>query len=265
MQQDRGERARHKMVQVRLAVASDPDTPADILEAMAADPSRRVRRALAARSDAPSGLLRALAGAQDLKTRQILVVNRACPPDVLVALVEDPHWSVRWSVPDHPAAGVEIRRAICRSADEVLRRLLAERPGLDEETNATLAGDASPDVRAGLAAHTHDAGILAGLTGDADAKVRAGAAQNPDLTLDQLCLLANDGIAAVRIAAVRSEDLPLDESQRLAHDRSVDVRWWLATCDATPEAVLRILTEDPHPDVARQARGNLDALAQSRP
>ncbi|MGN9786448.1 hypothetical protein ACTMTF_33835 [Nonomuraea sp. ZG12] len=155
---------------------------------------------------------------------------------------------------DHPAAGVEVRRAICRSTDEVLRRLLAERPGLDEETNATLAADASPEVRAGLAAHTDDPDLLAESIRDPDPKVRVGAARNPHLTPDHLRLLVDDRIAAVRMVTMESDRLPHDALPRLAHDRSIQVRLWLAALPTTPEAVLRILAEDPHPDVAGQAR-----------
>lgn len=247
-------RARDKKVRVRLAVAGDPATPPAVLEAMAADSSRTVRRALAGRSDAPDGLLGALARDPDLKTRQILVENPACPSTVLMILVEDPHWSVRWSLPDHPAVDVEVNHASCRSTDEDLRRLLAERRGLDDETEAVLAGDSSPHVRAGLAAHTDAPETLAILLADADPKVRVGATQNPLTTIDQHRLLANDKSAAVRSAAVQSGKLPHDELQRLARDRSVNVRWWLATWPTTPETVLRILAEHPHPDVVTQAQ-----------
>nr|SBO91801.1 FOG: HEAT repeat [Nonomuraea gerenzanensis] len=176
---------------------------------------------------------------------------------MLTTLVNDPHWSVRWSLPDHPAAGVEVRRAICRSTDEVLRRLLAECPVLDEETNATLAADPSADVRGALAAHTDDPHLLATLMTDADPKVRAHATQNPLTTLDDHRLLANDRSALVRAAAVKSDRLPLDELLRLTRDRSINVRWWLATWPSTPRAVLRLLAEDPHPEVASQAQATL--------
>ncbi|MGW3351482.1 hypothetical protein ACWDA3_49980 [Nonomuraea rubra] len=52
-------------------------------------------------------------------------------------------------------------------------------------------------------------------------------------------------------------ELPPDELQRLAHDRSAHVRWWLTALHTTPQAVLRVLAEDPHPDVAFQARARL--------
>ncbi|MER5643678.1 hypothetical protein [Streptosporangium sp. NPDC002524] len=250
-------RAHHKKVQIRLAVASDPATPPETLEAMATDPSRTVRRALAARTDAPGKVLRALAQDPDLKTRQSLAKNPSCPSGALITLVEDPHWSVRWSVPEHPAANVEARRTICRSADEVLRGLLAEQDGLDEETNSVLAVDPSPNVRARLAAHTDAPDILAALIADADPKVRAGATENPITTTNQHRLLSTDKFATVRKAALMSEKLPRDELQRLAHDRSVEVRWRLAIWPTTPETVLRVLAEDPHPDVVASARARL--------
>ncbi|MFI6458554.1 hypothetical protein ACIBF6_44285 [Streptosporangium amethystogenes] len=250
-------RAHHQKVQIRLAVASDPATPPEILEAMATDPSRTVRRALAARTDAPGKVLRALAQDPDLKARQSLVKNPSCPSGVLITLVEDPHWSVRWSLPDHPAADADVRRAICQSADEDLRGLLAEQDGLDEETNSVLAADPSPNVRAGLAAHTDDPDILAALITDADPKVRVGATQNPITTTKQHRLLSNDKFATVRKAAITSGKLPYDELQRLAHDRSVDVRWCLAIWPTTPETVLRVLAEDPHPHVVAPARARL--------
>ncbi|MFC7104125.1 hypothetical protein ACFQQB_29020 [Nonomuraea rubra] len=119
---------------------------------------------------------------QTVADRLAVVANPACPPEILIILVDDPHWSVRWSLPDHPATGVEVRRAICRSADDVLRRLLAESGGLDAETNAALAADRSPDVRAGLAAHTDDPHLLATLQTDPAPEVRARAAENPSPT-----------------------------------------------------------------------------------
>ncbi|NJP91895.1 hypothetical protein HCN51_20935 [Nonomuraea sp. FMUSA5-5] len=129
--------------------------------------------------------------------------------------------------------------------------------GLDEETNATLAADPSPNVRAGLAAHTDAPAVLATLLTDPDPRVRARATENPRTTLDQCRLLANDRLAVVRASAVQSDRLPLDELHRLAHDRSIHVRWWLATSSTTPDAVLRVLAEDPRLDVADQALANL--------
>ncbi|MFI6817552.1 hypothetical protein ACIBG7_34495 [Nonomuraea sp. NPDC050328] len=250
-------RARAKRVGVRVTVASDPATPPEILHTMTADPSRAVRRALAARTDAPAELLRELARDPDLKTRQTLAENPACPPDALLTLVDDPHWSVRWSLPDHPGAGVEVRRAICRSADDVLRRLLAERSGLDRETSATLAADPAPAVRAGLAAYTDDADLLAALIAAPEPEVRVGAAQNVRATPAHLRLLADDRLAAVRAAAVQSGRLPHDAMERLAHDRSVNVRWWLATWPTTPPVIARFLLDDPDPDVAAQAQARV--------
>ncbi|MEU4695748.1 hypothetical protein [Nonomuraea dietziae] len=250
-------RARARKVQVRLTVATDPAAPSEILKAMRADPSRSVRRALAARTDASGSLLRELARDSDLKTRQLLAENPACPPDVLITLVEDGHWSVRWSLPEHPAANIEVCHAICRSTDEDLRRLLAERGGLDDETNTKLVSDPSPNVRAGLAAHTDAPDVLAILIADADPKVRTGATQNPLTTTDQHRLLARDRSAAVRAAAVMSEQLPYEDLQRLARDRSVNVRWWLATWPTTPESIVRVLAEDSHPDVVAQAKARL--------
>ncbi|WP_425568043.1 hypothetical protein [Nonomuraea rubra] len=61
----------------------------------------------------------------------------------------------------------------------------------------------------------------------------------------------------MRMAAVQWGELPPDELQRLAHDRSVHVRWLLTALHTTPQAVLRVLAEDPHPDVAFHARARL--------
>ncbi|MFS1304992.1 hypothetical protein [Streptosporangium longisporum] len=180
-----------------------------------------------------------------------------------MTLVEDPHWSVRWSVPEHPAAVIDVRRAICRSADKDLRGLLAEQDGLDRETNSVLAADPSPNVRARLAARTHAPDILAALITDADPKVRVGATQNSITTMNQYRLLANDRSATVRVAAITSEKLPHDELHRLAHDRSVSVRLCLAAWPTTPETVLRVLAEDSHPKVMTWARARLGENTRS--
>lgn len=243
------ELARSKRAADRAAAASDPAASAELV-----DPSPTVRRAAA--TSAVFEVLAMLATDPDRKTRQAVVANPACPASVLIVLVSDPHWSVRWEVPDHPNLDPGVIDAIHASPDEDLRGMLAERSRVGMESQRFLT-DPAPAVRARSARRTQEPALLALLVGDPDAEVRAATTHNPLLTPEQRHRLVSDRRAEVRAALTMNTLMTEDELHQLADDRSVEVRWALATSHATPDHVRRRLLSDPDKGVASQAAGML--------
>ncbi|MEV1239549.1 hypothetical protein [Nonomuraea sp. NPDC049750] len=249
--------AKDKRVKSRVTAARSPDASRDILEFLVADEASAVRRTVAAwEGPEVADLLRTLGGDPDLKTRQAVVANPHCSADVLRELVNDPHESVRWAIPSHPRTDISVRRAITASQDSTLRRLLAESDELEPEI-ARLLMDDSPEIKESLAAHTTLPDVLSTLAAHPNPKVRAGAAQNPKTTPEQRHSLARDPAALVRANLLKFVELEEEELRLLANDRSVNVRWWLATCPTTPLGILENLAQDPHPEVASQATAAL--------
>ncbi|MEV1004297.1 hypothetical protein [Nonomuraea sp. NPDC050202] len=252
--------ARDKRVKQRVIAAQTIDAPEAVLAHLVNDSSPAVRRVLAARDDLRTrATLQLLAHDSDLKTRQALVANPACPAEILLKLVNDPHWSVRWSLPSHPEVNSVVRQAICQSSDDDLRRLQAEQADLDHETALVLLSDTSATVRAALAAHTTYPDILGVLLQEQSEEVRAGAAQNRLTTSEQRHVLARDRSALVRANLLKFVELEEEDLRLLAVDRSVNVRWWLATWPDTPTSILHILAQDSNAEVASQAVAALQA------
>ena len=154
----------------------------------------------------------------------------------------------------NPRADRRVHEAICQSANDDLRCLLAESESIDEDIRATLLGDPSPAVRGSMAEATTDPRILAKLVEDLDPKVRARAAVNSLTTREQRRRLARDRSAPVRWTLVQAVELEEESLDHLVNDRSINVRFWLATAPETPHRHLRVLAEDKSAEVRTQAR-----------
>lgn len=81
------ERVASNHAEVRMEVAFDPRTPADILVLLGGERrSARVRRAVAANPNTPPDVLVSLADDEDTEVRQAVALNRATPPALLSKL-----------------------------------------------------------------------------------------------------------------------------------------------------------------------------------
>lgn len=78
-----GSLSRSETPQVVVAVALNPNCPADLLNKLSGSPWGTVRAAVAARDDCPEETLRKLATDGDPKVRSNTVSNSSCPVDVL--------------------------------------------------------------------------------------------------------------------------------------------------------------------------------------
>ena len=251
--------ARHKLVRTRVAAAAHPDTPAELLAALASDTSGKVRRIVAARARTPPNVLQLLAADPDAATREALAANVSTPTDVLSSLAGDNNFAVRYAAMTNPAADLRVLTAVCASPYHDVRVILAQQPRLPIEIVALLAPDPAGQVRELLAEHTDDPTALETLVNDPKPRVRAQAAQNRLTTAAQRGRLVRDPAAPVRVSllhamATHGWDLPEQGLLTLARDRSVNVRYWLAGLPGSTRPVYEILAQDSDDQIATNAR-----------
>jgi hypothetical protein len=92
---------------VRLKVAMNEATPADILAELATDPE--LRRWVAENPTSQPELLRQLAADPNQEVRSAVGINPSSPMDVLVALAEDGHWKPCAAVSSNANAPADLR------------------------------------------------------------------------------------------------------------------------------------------------------------
>ena len=240
-------------VEQRVALARNRKTSQEKLYSMVADPSAQVRAALAARPDATAQMLRALTRDRDRGVREIVARNAAASQGDLLRLLGDADRRVRWAVATNPSCDERIRGVMVKAQDKELRGLLAEMPALEPDFAAELVGDASPEVRERLAAHTAIPEIIDALLEDRAVRVRKGLAVNEWTSPDQRHRLATDFSPEIRATLVSALDLEEADLRGLLDDRSADVRQAMAASDRTPQHIREALMADADEQVRRAA------------
>ncbi|MCC6980288.1 MAG: hypothetical protein IT343_18355 [Candidatus Melainabacteria bacterium] len=87
---------------VRRVVASNPNTPRQVLERLAADDSAVLRRHVALNPRTPVETLRKLAEDTQADVRLAVAENIGTPQEILAALSSDPDMDVRYGVAENP-------------------------------------------------------------------------------------------------------------------------------------------------------------------
>ncbi|MCP4343094.1 MAG: hypothetical protein GY799_30525, partial [Desulfobulbaceae bacterium] len=109
-----------KYSEVKEAVVKNPQTPPEVLTALAKDPTvdYRVKMAVVNNHEAPPEALAALAKdpTVDYKVKEAAVKNPQTPPEVLAALAKDPtvHYRVKMAVAKNPQAPPEVLAALAK-------------------------------------------------------------------------------------------------------------------------------------------------------
>ncbi|MEU2391179.1 hypothetical protein [Streptomyces sp. NPDC007369] len=276
----------HPDQEVRRRLASCPGLPADVVEALAADPDIEVVAELALWTAEPETAAR-LAAHPHAEVRMSAALNEAVPPAALAALLTGeglapataclvcdrprPEWELRpgaacaggheSTVHDtlqraarNPAAPAAVAAALAGHPSKLVRWSLAERTDLPQEVYAGLVEDPVPGVR-WEAARNPALGeplVRALAAGPAceDDELRRRLAGRPGLPLDVLAELAAAGrIGPVLLPAVAGA--PPEALAEAAASPRAAVRMPVAERRDLPPAVRDRLAADPDAAVAK--------------
>jgi hypothetical protein len=263
-------------VLLRLALAADRRSPAEVVTRLANDDDVNVRRGVAQNTATPGAVLARLASEDDADVRRRLAQNTATPANVLVRLAGDDDADVRCSVARNAATPVKVLARLADDDDADVRDAVAQNAATPVEVLARLAGDADADVRGGVAQNAatpldllarlaldDDTGVrhqvalhaatpadvlarLVRLVGDNNPAVRSFMARNVTTPAEELTRLAGDDDAVVRGMVASNVATSAELLARLAYDDDRSVRFMVALNPATPAAVLARLTGDDY-------------------
>lgn len=250
--------AEDEYAQVRTEVARNPITPTDLLDALAQDPGDVVRVAVATNANTPTATLLALAQVDSSSILEGLSGNPSMPPDVLsqilAVLMEDPRTrSFPWRllrIARNPSSPVESLRILSKEHADV-RSAVARNPSAPHDLLVTLARDKAKSVRAAVASNPA-----------APEDVRSAALELNNSTQ------AKKPSVAERAESIFQERLDPEGLQALVTDKAMGIRIAAAVRGAelgilTPEEAARLLKKEPQNNGARQVHARWSTTGDS--
>jgi hypothetical protein len=120
-------------------IADFPQTPGDILTALARSEELEVRRLVARNRRTPSDVLAALAREKSSEIREYVAKNPRTPIDILAPLAESEDWSVRRKVARNPHTPIDILAVLAEDTDKSVRRAALETLASPMETDSAEA------------------------------------------------------------------------------------------------------------------------------
>lgn len=244
--------------ELRRFLASYPETPARLLEQLAAgDEPEMVREALAGHARAPRAVLMQLAGDASPRVRQAVAGNRALTPQVALLLAEDASVAVRLALAANPAIPPRTQAQLAQDPHPLVRSTLLGQSRLDAETQRQLAETADPlaRVEAIAGAEATDHALLAWADSDQEIAQTALLLRRslPDKVLESLCFSTHPDIQR---QALERHRLSTDELLGWSQSEQPAVRILMAGRPGLPPAIQRLLGEDPAADVRQALAGN---------
>lgn len=106
---------------VRRVVASNPNTPRQVLERLAAEDSAVIRRHVAENPKTPVDILRKLSNDRDSDVRLAVAENEHTPADVLSTLSKDEDDDVRYGVAENPRMPEDILLELSQDENPYIR------------------------------------------------------------------------------------------------------------------------------------------------
>lgn len=124
------------------------------LRSFARDPSPQVRREVAANPNTPVDVLDALAGDRDWRVRAAVGLHPSTSDAGLRQLVDDSHWEVRLTMLDRPGLSTDVMLRVCSGKQRDARVVLAGQQRIPLRVAHQLATDSDWQVRRALAENT---------------------------------------------------------------------------------------------------------------
>lgn len=248
--------AAHPSALLRWELAARPGLPLDVCRRLAADPVAGVRGAVAENPSIDEVLARTLAADDGYDVRRRLAHNPRVPLGVLGELAGTTKIGTA-VLPRIAAASAAEVEGLARSANPVLRMLLAERRDLPDAIRDLLAADRDAKVVGSIASHPGlSEAQLRAMVGRHGARVAAKVAANPDASsalLEELARRDPPVRKALREVAGHRNATGPALLACLADERARSVA---AGHPALPAAVLVELLADEDERVVEAAAGN---------
>jgi len=287
--EDLAKRSRSTEWVERMAVARNPNTPPNIIEALRKDPHRLVARQAEATAALKAGaterqsqLLQEMPAASNDQTDQPLVEEtslRLKKCNELGVGFYGSRWARclapgQWLTPLGDSTQAQLERVLPDS----LKRAMAEYWADPAISDASFRAVSLPAGVLALLAQISrkkavqewiplkanvPAAALIRLASSKYEDVRANVARCAVTPSDILAKLDNDPVSSVRSLAVRNPAAPIQLLTRLADDAAVHVRWGVAANPTTPADVLDKLAGDADEDVRGAVAANPSTSAVS--
>lgn len=248
----------------RMTVAWDPESPSELIRALANDDDPEVRTLLAANAGAPADVLSELARDPSIEVRCAVASNPSVPAEASLGLATDRVAEVRRAVAANANAASAAWVTLLEDPEREVRWSLAGNVGVSPDVLERLASDRDRDVR--LDAITNPStppSALEQAVASEDPYERGRVAMNPRASAEMVATLARDNDVGVR-QVVGMYGRPADSDlERLAVDPEVNVRWGLATNVTLPARLLQQLASDDALEVRRAVAGNRHTSSQT--
>ena len=227
-------------VEILLEVASNPNAPVQLLEALAKDEDFYLRCHVAANPSTPLHVLEVLAKDKDIDVRCEVAGNPNTAVHVLEALAKNK--STFETLATNPNTPAHLLEALAKSKAYYVRREVAANPSTPDHLLVAMAKDKSNDVRSEVAANPKTpVQVLEALAKDAVEDVRRAVAANPNTSVHTLEALAKDEFSVDMVAA--NPNAPAQMLEILANDGGW-TRSKIAVNPNTPVQMLEALAKD---------------------
>ncbi len=223
------------------AIASNPNAPVQLLEALAKDEDPFLRMSVAENPSTPIHVLEALANDEYYFLRSSVAKNPSTPPRMLEVLGKDESDDVRFEVAINPNTTVQVLEALAK--DKTVAESLAYNPITPAHLLAAMAKSKNHDVRSDVAAiPIAPRNVLEVLAKDKNIDVRCEVAANQKTPAQVLEVLGSGKNTDERRRVAANPNTSLHTLEALAKDEySVDM---VATNPNAPVQLLEVLAKD---------------------
>lgn len=272
------------------SVASNPNTPLDLLEELSKSEDFEVRNGVAQNKAAPVELLELLTFDSKSPVVASVILNHSAPVsflsdprlvhspmipvrgaiarhedtprDTLIELLEDREPYVRGSAVLNPNFTNDDLWMIGKSNNYALALPLSTRPDLDEDLYRLLASMGEKGVYVILGTNpSTPVDLLRMLAGMNSGSINSGLSTNPSLPNDIVAKLAQSEEPWLRAKISSRENLDPALLEELSMDEDASVRETVAWNWKVPDHVLRVLLQDGSNDVRKWAKDALHRKA----
>ena len=191
----------------KLLVARNPNTPAEVLDALFLEESYQVRAQVVANPKTRLETLQRALEDQEEAVISAAMMNKSLPPSALEVLLErqlPQLWNLLASRQDTPAS---LLQRLIEEQSSPYRRAVVAHPNITQEILDLLSHDEDPELRALVAIHAETSLVcLQRLAKDPRVKVRKAVAKNEKITKELIELLKQDANEFVSREAQKTED-----------------------------------------------------------
>ena len=245
-------------------VATNPTTPAAVLEKFSQNSEKWLRHAIAKNPSMPVPILEVMAGESDRDIQCAVAENPSTPEPILEFLAKNYNGLIRYAVAKNPSVPSYMLENFSRDSNKWLRQIVAKNPAMPVPVLETLACDSEHEVKCAVAENpSAPASVLETLARDSDAWVRRAVAGNPSTAPTVLVKLSRDQDSPVKETAISNPNTPLPALIKQVSSKAVGVREALASQSHRSTEILHSLWKDTH-DSVRQAVAACPDLTQAQ-